>query len=1596
MFGYKFGSPRRYATFGQGSGPIYMDNVQCRGNEPVITNCSYSGWETHNCRHYEDAGVTCFNYDKAPTVQLVGSGPRSGRVQISFNGQTGTICDNSWSNNDARVVCKTMGFVDGIAFKGSYYGRGSGAIFLDRLYCNGREGTIFGCPNRGWTIADRSCTDHSKDASVVCYNEEVSISLINGPTGNQGIVQITIDGRPGTLCGSTFSSTSAKVLCKQMGYLDGTAQSRSLYGNTTGFSYMYQPSCDGTESKIWNCKNQGWNVTTRYCAAHNNDARLRLNGTKRGYGRAEVAIDGVWGRMCTGYSSYYTANAVCKQLGFTGGNSVSSRSSGRGRIYIRSVSCNSNAESLNQCSISWGTTRYCRELNVQCYGRVRLTNGNHLSTGSIEVNINNNWGSVCDHNWKAANTRVACKQLGYDDGLTACCSAYGNHPKAIIENVNCAGTESRLQDCTHDNPHKSSCYQHNVAVICYKGTKPTTYTWKLGGGNNYTGEVLVDYMGTTGRICSDNWDDNDARVVCKALGFRNGTAYNHARFDYYYASHGPFWLNNVGCTGSEATLNDCPLPTTPLGGVSKCNSGKAAGVLCADISGIYYRINGPQDNMGRVEVSVNGVWGSICNTGFDNREANVFCRTLGYSDGRAQVVSYPNPSGPVFKSNFQCTGDENNLAACPHQGWLKATDYRCSNHRRDASIICYDQVRLATGFGPDIKQGPVQYYSNGTWNLVCDTNFNDLSAKRICQDIGFFDGKAICCSAYGIGFQFWYNGGYRISNMTMACTGNEKSSMECLQESTCESQNYASAICFNDTDVINENYDFHFHDSTDKSGRIEVSHYNTKGRICSTFWDDTNARVYCKKRGYPDGIAYHSSRWTWTSVTERGPFWVGSMNCTGSEPSLKNCSFTDRLTLGNCSQADVGAVSCFDDTSGIQYRLAGGDKKEGRVEISVGGVWGTVCDLFWDKREAGVLCRSLGYSDGYSVRGAHYGPGSGPVWLSRLRCTGTETDLHRCPHNGFQSEVVDGSTYSWRKCQSHDDDASVVCVDKLKLNLGLNASMGAVEVYVSPSWLGVCDDGFDDNAAAVVCRTMGYPNGVKLPGSSFGVTDGPIGVTKVKCSAVMKTFSQCAQTISRTCPSGLYASVYCSMDDIVDDGIKVELDPDSTSGQSGLVKVHKGGVWGSVCMAGIDKVFATVACREFGFGGGIPYTSREKDIRPILMADVKCNGAERSLKDCSYTAKSKNNWCDYYAPRAGVLCYNTSIQFRLTGDTDKSRGRIEMNVDGQWGAFCNSWTDSRIGRVVCKQQGFVDGIMVSGNKYISPDDEPMWYTSTRCIGNESSITTCSSDGFQYNGYYRRYYEWACRRRTGPISVQCYNQEFKISQLRLADGTNSSGRVEVFLEGPNQWGTVCDDYWSDVDATVVCNQLGFATGTAIKRAAVFGQGTGQIWLDDVACTGSEMNLKDCPSNGFSVHNCQHTEDAGVTCKGVYVPPTTPPIVSTKPTGKGGPVTEQITGGKSGSDSGTAAAIAVPIVIIIIVGAVLGFLYYKRYGNRFKDLREDLVDEAPKHGGGGVSLRPSGAFFSKFRSGGASSSAQPGVTNPSYEFAQPSTFSPESDS
>ena len=136
------------------------------------------------------------------------------------------------------------------------------------------------------------------------------------------------------------------------------------------------------------------------------------------------------------------------------------------------------------------------------------------------------------------------------------------------------------------------------------------------------------------------------------------------------------------------------------------------------------------------------------------------------------------------------------------------------------------------------------------------------------------------------------------------------------------------------------------------------------------------------------------------------------------------------------------APNCFNEG---EIRLRGRrTSREGRVEICLGGVWGTVCDNGWGTADARVVCRQLGlptigtftsknfvclhrshllnfyFLGARSFSYAFFGRGSGPIVMSYVGCNGLETHLVNC-------------TYSRPSYCSHYEDAGVRCPGMLTL-----------------------------------------------------------------------------------------------------------------------------------------------------------------------------------------------------------------------------------------------------------------------------------------------------------------------------------------------------------------------------------------------------------------------------------------------------------------------------------------------------------------------------------------------------------------------------------
>lgn len=102
-------------------------------------------------------------------------------------------------------------------------------------------------------------------------------------------------------------------------------------------------------------------------------------------------------------------------------------------------------------------------------GRLRLVGGPGPCRGRVEVMYAGGWGTVCDDDWDFADARVACREAGCGPALGATGLGhfgYGRGP-VLLDNVGCAGTETRLSDCFHLGWGQHNCGHHEDAgALC--------------------------------------------------------------------------------------------------------------------------------------------------------------------------------------------------------------------------------------------------------------------------------------------------------------------------------------------------------------------------------------------------------------------------------------------------------------------------------------------------------------------------------------------------------------------------------------------------------------------------------------------------------------------------------------------------------------------------------------------------------------------------------------------------------------------------------------------------------------------------------------------------------------------------------------------------------------------------------------------------------------------------------------------------------------------------------------------------------------------------------------------------------------------------
>ncbi|XP_011409399.1 PREDICTED: neurotrypsin-like, partial [Amphimedon queenslandica] len=144
-------------------------------------------------------------------------------------------------------------------------------------------------------------------------------------------------------------------------------------------------------------------------------------------------------------------------------------------------------------------------------------------------------------------------------------------------------------------------------------------------------------------------------------------------------------------------------------------------------------------------------------------------------------------------------------------------------------------------------------------------------------------------------------------------------------------------------------------------------------------------------------------------------------------------------------------------------------ENEGRLEVCVDGVWGSVCDDGWDKTDAHVACQQLGFSElePEAYFGSKFGVSIGPIVYSNIKCGGWETSLDECAKTNYVNFTCPG-----------DRIAGAFCLDgcrngDIRLS-GYNQFEGVVQICVDNVWGVISGESWTYGNSLVICRQLGY------------------------------------------------------------------------------------------------------------------------------------------------------------------------------------------------------------------------------------------------------------------------------------------------------------------------------------------------------------------------------------------------------------------------------------------------------------------------------------------------------------------------------------------
>ena len=1352
-------------------------------------------------------------------LRLVGgSNELEGRVEIYHNSQWGTVCDDNWGASDAQVVCRQLGYLGGRAFSGAQFGEGSGKTWMDEVGCSGSESKLKDCSFAGW--GTENC-GHSEDAGVSCEEDlavaelDGALRLVGGSNDLEGRVEIYHDGKWGTVCDDNWGANDAQVVCRQLGYSGGTAFDNAHFGEGSGKTWMNGVGCSGSENRLKDCSFGGWGIEN---CRPSEDA---------GVSCVEI----------TGAAPTFT----------------------EGAITTRSVAENTDS------GTAIGTAVSATDLNSG--DTLTYTLG---GPDASSFSINSSTGQL--------STSAA---LDYET----------KNYYSVTVSVSDSNGNSDIISVTI-----------NVTNVSEEGD-PATGDLRLIGGDNYLkGRVEIYHDGQWGTVCDDKWDANDAQVVCRQLGYSGGTAFDDAHFGQ---GSDPIWMDDVACVGDEDKLKDCTFhphyaPYRNVWGKHRnCDHSKDAGVSC-----VVTGNNSPSFTEGTSatrSITENAASGTAIGTAVSATDDDD--DTLTYTLGGPDAGSFSIDSGT---GQLSTSADLDFETKNSYSVAIKVRDWRGGT----------DEIEVTINV-TNVNDAPVFTEETGATRSVAeDTD----SGTAIGEPVSATDGDNDTLT--------YTLGGTDASSFSIdSSTGQLSTSTELDYETknsysvtvSVSDDNGGSAEISVTIDVTNENDTptFTEGDSTTRSVAENTDSGTAIGTaISATDLNSGDTLTYTLSGTDASSFIIDSETGQLSTSAELDFETKSSYSVIVSVSDGNGGSAEIEVTINvidvEIEPAPDRAVQGFWDLSNvtITFPSAPTDIESYCLTMSISGTMPSqefdIAPFFNYINDvhfyAGLQTHILGKTDKKN-----------PVFVTRgkggifSRWKESHLDAIMQAEGGLFESSSNSNFISVRNDFTWGIGSYRLCLRKGDTVPGYPLPDGtppsnAWGTYVH-TWVRMEITDLSTNETT-------FMGGLAFPGDTLSLS---------KTNDIFVKFYESinAQDIS---------AMDIVFNNFLIDGERVRYS--EVSDESNFNHHNRNDPKMAYVSYDSQNQDISMAIGEFRDEHGHITTTHTVDSSITLNSDVSVfsisasnsgvlEGSSADFVIERFGDTSTSQTVNYSISETGTLLTNSSTTGSVTFSTNETSKTVQLSTTDN-----TIESDSSIITLTLKENSAYE---ISGSRSAEvtvQDNDTVNFSvsvapSTVEEGSSSTLTVRITNGITFTENQEISLDFTGSTASSSdytavstlslpagdsfvtasisvtddsdveeeetIQIQASHNETDIGEqqtitiplndrpllgdgaLRLANGSNElEGRVEIYHGG--EWGTVCDDFWDVNDAKVVCRQLGHTGGTAFKFGH-FGPGSGKIWMDDVACLGSESKLKDCPFAGWEIEDCVHGEDAGVSCRGI---------------------------------------------------------------------------------------------------------------------------------